>query len=315
LVKNQILGFVTIGKSVGNVEYDDELFNQIKSIASSIYISIVNAQYITEIKRQKEENQKKIDTIGNIIDVIKNISSCNDIEELSQITLSTMQLGFDYESVFIALKVDGKLEILDAIGFADGIEQFNGDILIPTEEFHYELTGENIGKYIKDEVIDLVDEPNCLVIAPIEVDKLTVDDSHIMGYIVALKSKAGFNQTNASIVDMIASSISPIVNKFYEAEDLKKSFIPNHKELFVKDVENALEYRNDFFIDFSVYYKVLSNNPFDVIDLDQYDDLKVRQIGNLLLLVSEQQINYDFDGQIEIEDMKDFYRQIGDIIT
>ena len=52
IVKDKIIGFITISDTINNQEYDKSTYEMIESMAASIYISIANASYIKEIKEK-----------------------------------------------------------------------------------------------------------------------------------------------------------------------------------------------------------------------------------------------------------------------
>jgi len=311
LVKDEIIGFVTIGKSVSNMVYDAELFDQIKSMASSIYISIVNAQYFGQITAQKEDIQKKLDTIENMVKAVKNINSCDSIGELCEITMSTMEYGFGFESAFIALNEKSGYRVVESIGFNENINDLSGFIVREFDELYYEFTGENIRDFIDDRIIFNVNDPNCFVVAPIMLESFSVERSNVLGYLVVLKTTNPMNKMQPTIVDMIGNSISPVINQLIEAETIKREYIPNEKELFLGELNEALKIRQEFFIDFTVYYKVLVQKPFEEIDLSEFEGIRVRYFDNMVLYISNEAL-YDtgFDGVLEIEDLDDFKKQI-----
>jgi len=126
-----------------------------------------------------------------------------------------------------------------------------------------------------------------------------------------LKTTNPMNKMQPTIVDMIGNSISPVINQLIEAETIKREYIPNEKELFLGELNEALKIRQEFFIDFTVYYKVLVQKPFEEIDLSEFEGIRVRYFDNMVLYISNEAL-YDtgFDGVLEIEDLDDFKKQI-----
>ena len=72
LVKDEILGFVTLSESVTNNHYDESTFELIESLSSFAHIALSNAIMFQEIKYQKELVEKKFKSLSKLNSIITN---------------------------------------------------------------------------------------------------------------------------------------------------------------------------------------------------------------------------------------------------
>ncbi len=100
---NRLIGFVTLGPKVNDSQYEKSIFELIESLASSTYIAISNAKNFQKINLQNEIINNKLNRLVKLNLLMKNINSAKNIEQLTELTLSTLSVFFGVTSGFIGL--------------------------------------------------------------------------------------------------------------------------------------------------------------------------------------------------------------------
>lgn len=236
IVKDEILGVVTIGKSINGDPYSSSDFELIESLASTTYIAITNAQLFNEIQSQKEEIEKKYSALKKLNRLIKTITSANTKDELLTLTLQTLQLGFGVTKAFISEKGDeGDYHIVKSVGLQD----LNGkSYQIPeakrnslTEETTYDFEANRIYDYFaNEEFFYQFGEVNGIVLAPIILNVHKPDsDKQIDGFIVVLDTQENLKNEEIIIIDTITKSISPILKQMKKLEEMEEQYMISQK--------------------------------------------------------------------------------------
>lgn len=176
IVKEKILGFVTLSDSIGGTKYDDSMFELIESLSASTYIAISNAKMFGIINEQKENIKKKLDTMVVFNKLTKTINHCTTMEELCRLALKTLQLHFGVKKAFISFKQKSSVnyEIVDTIGVEElkgcshEIQDFWVDTLVG--ETVSEFTSNRLSDYFTSDLTESIGESNCIVLSPIMFD-------------------------------------------------------------------------------------------------------------------------------------------------
>lgn len=318
IVKDKILGFVTIGKSVSNRKYDSTLFELIESVATSIYISITNALLFDKITKQTEMLNKKYSTLKKLNRVIKNINSCENIKELINLTLRNLELGYGVKKAIITLVEGDKHKVVGNINmpktFEQNLEISDIAIELISDETHYEYTSENLEKYFPMVKLEDYPDSNCLIVSPIRIDNSLIKNNGILGYIIILSTYEALKQEEILLIDTLANSISPIIYQMEEKDFIKENHKENEEQLLVQDIKEKLIAREEYFIDFKIYYKRIEKLPFVTLDLKDYDNFKYFYFDNFIFIVTNNELEENlFEDYITISDIDDFYSQVKEI--
>lgn len=229
LIRDNILGFVTISKPVNERKYDQSLFELIESLASSTYISLKNAILFQEVTRQKSIIEQKLTMLTKLGKLIKNLNSCVDIEELCDLAVRTLNISFGIKKALIAL-YDGKdFVIKKTVGFQ------TAETLLDTDEsweqFSYSgvyfcSTNDSNSTYLSEQLLLEAGDSNCLVISPILINTVMLpDDSKPLGYLIALQTSESLKEEEILLVDTVANSIAPTVNHMNSILQVKREYM------------------------------------------------------------------------------------------
>lgn len=297
IAQNEILGFVTVGKPVNGHFYDSITLNQIESISKSIYISMKNAIYINEINTGKEKIEAQIKGMKKLSLMIKNINSCNSIEEICDITLETLRLGYKCYRGFIIIK-NKENNIIKTLGYKKDSEiKFLERFDLNEESIHYSHGSSDISTYF--DISDYNGDENCLIICPVKLNDFSIYGENIFGHIVITGIKDSVDEKNMLIVETISNSIAPIIGHIKERERAKEDMIRDERRIFHKAVSDFALMKIQYEIDFKVYYKILNRVPFSNIDFRNYRYENMFCYDNVILVIDDgcEDINeIDFDG-------------------
>ncbi len=303
IVKNKILGFVTISKPINDRQYDESLFELIESLAASTYISFTNAIFFQEVSRQKSIIEQKLNTLTKLNALVKNIHSCTDLEELYDLTIRTLHYAFGIKKAFIAIKDKNQYTIKKSVGIAysDNILELNEEWeLLDSSETFSSYTKDACCEYFSDNSFGTAEECNCLVISPITSDAADLDSSsQLMGYLVVLQTSESLREEEVLLIETIANSIAPIMSNMKSVEQMKANYLLNQQAAFENAVKKKLENKANFHIDFYIYYKQLPQKPFVEVDLSSYKQFEAYYFANYLFILSEVALDASaFDGSI-----------------
>jgi hypothetical protein len=267
IVKEKVVGLVTISESVSDRAYDPTIFELIESVVTSIYISLTNALYFKAINEQKIVIQKKFEILTSLNRAIRNINQCVEINELFEVTINTLKWGFDVKKLMI-LSTSGDDYTVAASSESDWV---NALISIPEDTlnrignqvfFHHDVS------LLKDMIPDLEEyadlDGNCVVIAPIVVDKMTLKgDYKVLGFILVTELKNSLQEEQVILVDSVANSIAPILDHMYEKDLIEKQHIPNYELLFKQALGEELANKEQFGYSFAVQFRQFNQMPFE----------------------------------------------------
>lgn len=311
IIKKDILGFVTIGKNIGGEEYSTELLNQIESLASSIYIAISNAQYIQKISRQKNEITDQLRMIEALNRTTKIINSCESMSELAHITMRTVNLALDFEKALFAVYNGEELEVINAHGFdyAGSVSFDDHFIERYADELHFEPTQNRDACYINSELENAIGESNCFVSIPIIADENNEEPP--LGYLLAFQSKTRLKDSQVLSLETITHSVAPIIKQLKHKEEMKKQLIVNQEYEFLKKLNASINHRDEYYLDFVVYFKKLHLKPFESFDTNPYKSLKIFIIRDMLFHISSKEVDESlFDGHLTVYDQNSFIEEV-----
>ncbi|MBM7541212.1 GAF domain-containing protein [Amphibacillus cookii] len=272
IVKEEILGLVTLGQPLNKDDYDPSLFELIESLAGSTYIAINNAMMFDELAIQKQKIDRKFKVLSSLNKLVRNINHCRTMEELTHLTAKTLQLYFGVKKMFFAFQQEGQYKITSSIGL-----EADEQLFLINDQWEDALSGETlygfsegaIKKYFNEEMQKLVNETNCVVISPILTSK-GLDDSMVMednplpfGFLIVLEAKDSLKEEEVLLIDTITKNISPIIYQIDQNSKIKQYYTLNEREKFLEDVENKLHALKEYQVPFFVYYKRTNSGPFN----------------------------------------------------
>ncbi len=306
LVRDNILGFVTISEPVNERKYDQSLFELIESLASSTYISLKNAMLFLEVTRQKSIIEQKLTMLTKLGVLIKNLNSCTDIEELCHLAIRTLNISFGIKKALIAL-YDGKnFVIKETVGFRP-----TGTLLDTNDNWerfsysgvYYCSTNDSNSTYLSDQLLLEVEDSNCLVISPILIDSaMLTDNSKPLGYLVALQTSESLKEEEILLIDTVANSIAPTINHINSMQQVKREYILNQQVALIRGISAKCRSREKYLINFHLYYKKILKLPFTDPDISDYTENEYYYFDNTLFVLSEEELELPlFDGEIQGE--------------
>jgi hypothetical protein len=296
LVKNSILGIVTLSESVNESIYDKSTFELIESLASFTYIALSNAILFKKVKEQKKVIEKKFNTLSKLNNLIKNINSCLSIEELCSLTLKTLKISFGIKKGFIAFKNNNSYAIQTSIGFSSKKNTFilneNWNDTYSSETIYY-FSKDNLKKFFKDEMLDTFGSTNCLVISPITIDNyFSFELNPPIGYLVILETQNSLQEEDILLIDTIAKNISPIINQMNIVLNLKEYYVEDTRKKFLNNLKSKFEDKQKYLIDFNLYYKKIEKHPFKKLNLVQFSQFDYYLIDNYIFIISYDDLDY-----------------------
>ena len=290
LVKDAILGFVTLSGSVTNSEYDESVFELIESLASFAYISLSNAILFQEIKSQKDLIEKKFKNLSKLNNIIKNINECASIEELCSLTLKTLHISFGIKQGFIALKDGDNYKITNSVGLS-----INNTILNINNNWQatflgetiYEFTKRDFDAYFNQELSSSFTDSNCLVISPICVDNTySFEKASPLAYVVILQTKNSLQEEELLLINTITQNISPILRQMNILKEMRRGYIKDTKNDFLNDITLKLLERDLYAVDFNLYYMKINSSPFKTFDMKSLNALNPYVFNNFVFVIS-----------------------------
>ncbi|ACL74417.1 GAF domain-containing protein [Ruminiclostridium cellulolyticum] len=255
--ESEILGFVTLSKTVTGDNYSSGVFELIESLASSMYIAVSNANLFKQVNEQKQIIQRKLDKLICLNKLIKNISSSLRIDTLMEVAAKTLEISFNLQKGLLCLydKDSDEFSISESIGLDGNLNKnilpnnkwrrvFEGDCV-------YEIGKDKVAEYIGYEVAERVGEAQGILIVPIYVDTLEVE---LSGVIIIFKYDGLLldNEENLITLETIAGHIAPVLKNLSVIQMQQRFMLPNFIELFKNELKGEIRDAMDYNINLSV---------------------------------------------------------------
>lgn len=318
LVKDKVLGFVTLGETVSSKDYTEELLGQVESLISSIYIAIKNATYITTIKSQKIEIEDQLQRLNQLNAAIKNINTCESIDELCHIVVQTLTYGFGIDKVLITLRDHEGYKIKAYSGFETDLKD-----LIVSEAFkttfydqtYFDPIESDLQAYIDIGLLEDIGKKNCFVSVPLVTTESAIN-SEPLGFVMVFETQEPLRKSQIITLETLSNSIAPIINHIQEKDFVLENYVPNREAILMNKVREALDYRSTYYIDFKIFYKKINKKPFESLDLSEFEGLSVYLLDHIVYHIAYDPLEDDsiFDGYVEIKDENDFKETMKTII-
>lgn len=308
IVKDKILGFVTLSASMNECQYDESMFELIESLASSTYIAIDNAKMFKIINEQKEEIEKKLETLVIFNKMIRTINHSTTKDELCKLTLTTLRLHFGVEKAFIALNVGStRYQIAHCLGLSLEGEEFEvndhwADAIIG--DTISEFVGGQTKKYFTEgSFLNQLEEGNCTVISPILVSSM--EEQLPIGYLVVIESKANLKEEEALLIDTVTKNITPVLYQMDIVQSIKANYTMDRKKLFIDALTEKLEQKQLFELDFYLYYQTVTKHPFQEYDESLFLGFEHYFVGQYVFLFSYVPFMFDSFTEIKVNSLED----------
>ncbi len=315
LVKDNIVGLVTLSESVNDCIYDTSTFELIESLASFAYIALSNALLFQKINMQKESIERKFNALSKLNNLVKNINHCTTVNELCALTLKALHLSFGIQKGFIALKKDSTYSIEHSLGISIHNQDFkinkNWENSFAGETI-YDFSSHNLNQYFSPDMIYNFDSANCMILSPITLEtSYLYDTSSPMGYLVILETKNSLQEEEILLIDTISKNISPVIHQMNLVANLKENYIEDSRKKFLKNLQNKIEDREKYLIPFHLYYKVIYKHPFQPLDLSAFYDFDCYIIDHYLFVLTYDDLNLNHLNLKELEPLN----QIEDVLN
>lgn len=301
LVKDKILGVVTLSETINSKVYDSATFELVEALASFTHIAITNALLVKELITSQKRVQNKYHILSTLNKIIHNINTCINIDEISTLTLKALSLNFGTKKAFFAYRnKDNEYIISHTIG-AD----INNQTLILNKKWQKALDGEMLVDYKKEassdffnsDILGKVESSNCVVISPINASKgkfdFSYNKSQPIGFLVILETEDSLKEEDILLIDTITKDISPIIRQMDLYNTIRKQYIPDPKVEFKKKIKSKIEERDKYGLEFYLYYKTITENPFQENDLPSAEGKLYYKIGSFLFVISDDPIEED----------------------
>jgi GAF domain-containing protein len=295
IVKNEdVLGFITLGRRVNDMSYNDSNMELIHSLASSLYISITNAIYVKTIHEQKKIIDSKLNRLMNMNLMIKNINSSSDLNHLFEITKATLEWSHNVTSGILAV-FDQERDVFiikERIG-CQSLEETQDFTAVATtlKKGHMVVASSiyEVEDLLSLEVVNQIEgEFGGALLVPVYLDKFELELLGFIG-IFDMKDMLLTDLENQLIYESIANAIAPSWYHLRQLEKIKNTYEVNSEVLFMEklseEIEDCREYDLElhvFLIDFRGKHFMEKSDLFQ--EFTQYFD-KAYKIDNRHLVI------------------------------
>ena len=309
LKKNELIGFVLLGPKVNDTDYDNSIFELIESLASSIYIAINNAKNFKKINMENKIINNKLKRIVKVDQLMKNINTASNIDQLIKLTLNTLNIYFGVTSGFVGL-IDDKI---DAINIVESINMDKDLEYIPfTKELEVLKSGKkiilnseaDIESIFTDDIIKGFNNTySGGLFVPIFVEDNELKLLGVIG-ILAIRDKILGDEENIITIESIANHIAPVMYQFITLKKIISQYKPDYQSLFLQDLKHDIIEAENFYLELKIIHIIIDKEfIFDKPDIESLCNMfeKVYPIDNTNVFVIT----------IEKDPMKDIDKIIG----
>lgn len=293
LKNNKLIGFVTLGPRVNGTSYDNSTFELIESLASFIYIAVKNAKNFKKINMQKKIINNKLNRIVKLNQLMKNINSASNMDQMLELTLSTLSIYFGVTSGFIGLydsDID-VIEIVESININDDLRYipFSRDLLILKLGEKIILNSEaDVEKvFSKDVVNGFNDTYSGGLFVPIFVEDNELKLLGVIG-ILAIKDKILGDEENIITIESIANHIAPVMYQFITLNEIIEQYKPDYQVLLLEDLKYDIIEAEDFYLELKVIHIIIDREfTFDKPNIESLKERfdKVYPIDNMNVFI------------------------------
>jgi len=182
---------------------------------------------------------------------------------------------------------------------------------LDSKGIYYDFSIGDVHQFFPEFEVARHEEANCLVIAPIRIDRLALGDKGTLGYLVVFETESALKEEEVLLIDTLSNSVAPIVFQMNEMKRIQAHYSENHEQSLLAVLREKLDAREKYFIDFTVWFKRIPRIPFEEPDLSPYEDYPIYLVGELLFSPLEDDVRPDvFDEGLSIIDIEDFLQQV-----
>lgn len=264
LKTSPVIGFVTLGQPVSDQVYSQSTFDLIESIMSSICIAIENANHLSVLNDQKKLLNSTVESMTQLAHSIKTVNSAEDLSELSELVFRCMNLFAGIDQALLARRISAdtyKVSHSTDEAYIDwefslsqkGLEQLEKGLLLDFAE-------NSLGDYL------LGFEPHSkgrnTLLAPIDIVHMEEGGIGPRAILVGLNMEHQFLNYEVHYVETLASSVAPVFHQLEQREVLAKAHQKSEEQRFVEALELHETQKQNYWMDYKVYYKRRSNGLF-----------------------------------------------------
>lgn len=239
VVKERIIGVITVSKPVNSMPYDKTVLELIVSIANSIYIAMHNAMQFQKIENQRKALDAKVKSIEALNRSIKNIQACQSRDEVIEIVLQTLTYGFGVKRMAVYLQQGDDLACVGSLGYRE----------VPKlEDLFPEKTRSKISLVTTAQAKEALDQSalapgfipedmNCLLLLPIQMDVLTSEGELWFGAVYIDVLAHPIHPEDVLAFETLTNAIAPIL--YWQLD--KANCQTNHTVKAKKRLQDALK--------------------------------------------------------------------------
>ncbi len=221
LGKEQILGFVTLSDS-SVIEQDTRFFETIQLLASITYLAIVQAKRWKELVWERDSNEQKMRVLSTLHYLMENLGQCNDLEELLNLTTSTLMIHAKVTRMFIVLQDHSQFVVKASIGLRPDFhvpESVLSHWFLDTDCSIYDYTSEGAKAWLEGLNYPQDDASNCLVIVPFwrhrnpDIEELNEQIllSNLIGCLCVMGVSEGLSEETQLTIETISHNLHPFI--------------------------------------------------------------------------------------------------------
>ncbi len=294
IIRDSIIGFVTISKPLAAINYEQDLLKRIQDITSIMYIALTNAKQFELINFQKTQLNRHVNVLENMNRIIKTVSSADSIEELSELVITTLNTSFGVgKAIFVSLN-EGNDTILGSYNiditkfdteFFRTIRDYLGEqpLVYYTIEDYNTAFGNTFSSYLED--------INCFVLAPMFINTVSIEP---FGYFLITEARDHLHETQVNMLSILANSIAPLLNQLLVVNHYHTQYLPN-PVYRIEEMVNKYQEECDFYsLPFKVFIKEININPFQVYDDSLYAQFDYIIYNSYLFVFSQSDLEPEF---------------------
>lgn len=290
IIKEEIIGFVTLGEPLTQKPYEEDLIHRIQDITSIMYIALTNAHQFEVISEQKSQLKRHLNVLETMNRITKTVSSADSIEDLSDMVITALNTSFGIEKAIFTIFKEDRPQIMGALNmetshFDDVFFAKIQSILEDYQQTYYTL--ESFYSDLGDALGGYFEHINCFVLTPIFLNGLTKKP---IGFILVTNARDRLHDTQVHMIEILSNSIGPLLNQLLIVEDYSEHYIPEPLYNLQQGINAFHSDLKLYDIPFSAYIKKLQQVPFQEIGLQEYSGFKTVLYQNYVVVLSQTEV-------------------------
>lgn len=213
---SELLGFVTLGRTISGADYKKATFELVDSLASYTYIALSNAMLIQVVNDQKQLLELKLNRLMTLNQLIKNINSAQNSKQLINLAMETLAVSLGVENGLIALyRPEDRQLVVSAASNAS----MCGAVIPLTPRLEPLLRGKTIfesdatlvSEYIGSEAGNALTDKAGLLAVPMFLDLCEI---RLIGAIFIFQTRKSLlsEEENILTFETVANHMAPLIN-------------------------------------------------------------------------------------------------------